>query len=164
MRTLVIITAVVLMIAGAGISVMKTLGVGPFGPDRATSEYAPASIGDSGSPKGATPRFIDMEPIIVTIFVAERVATTIQIAVKLEAIGSNNEARITRNMTRLQDRYLRGLYSYIPRLLRNKERVDVYAIKRRLQLISDKVLGPGTISAVLVQSVVDSSRPGASPK
>ena len=154
-------TAVVLMIAGAAFSVMKTLGVGPFGPEQAQSEYETASVGDESSPGGAKPRFIDMEPIVVPIFVADRVATTIQITVKLETIGSDNEARIARNMTRLQDRFLRDLYSYVPRLLRTKERVDVYAIKRRLQLISDKALGPGTISGVLVQSVVDSARPGA---
>lgn len=152
------------MIAGAGTSIMKTLGVGPFGPEQVKSEYETASVGDGSVPKGAKPRFIDMEPIVVPIFTAERVATTIQITVKLEVIGSDNESRITRNMTRLQDRYLRGLYSYIPRLMRDKERVDVFAIKRRLQLISDKMLGPGTISGVLVQSVVDSSRPGAPPK
>jgi hypothetical protein len=49
----------------------------------------------------------------------------------------------------------------VPRLIRKTDRVDVLAVKRRLQLVSDKVMGPGIITGVLIQSVVDSARPGA---
>jgi hypothetical protein len=101
MRKLVIIGAMILMIGGATVSVMKTLGVGPFGPELAGSEYQTASITDALMPKEEEPRFIDMEPIVVPIFTADRVATTIQFAIKFEAIGSKNELRIARGMTRL---------------------------------------------------------------
>jgi hypothetical protein len=164
MRTLIIITAAVLIVAGISASIMKIFGLGPFGPDGEKSEYQTASIGDVPMSTDTKPRFIDMEPIIITIFAEDRVATSIQISLKLEAIGTKNELRIVRAMTKLQDRYLRDLYSYLPRLLRKEERVNVFAVKRRLQMISEKVMGPGIISGVLVQSVVDSGRPGAAPK
>jgi hypothetical protein len=154
------------MIAGAAVSVMKTLGLGPFATQQ-ESEYETASIDQEEDGKAAprrAPRFIDMEPINVPVFADDKVATSIQITLKLEVVGTENEARIKRNMTRLQDRFLRDLYAYVPRLLRNEERVSVFVIKRRLQLVSDKTLGPGTIAGVLVQSVIDNQRPSAASR
>ena len=45
-----------------------------------------------------------------------------------------------------------------------QDRIDVYIIKRRLQRISDRIAGPGTVEAVLVQSVLDASRPAERPR
>jgi len=67
-------------------------------------------------------------------------------------------------MPRLSDACLRDLYAFIPRLLRKAEHIDVFVIKARMQLVSDRVAGPGVVDGVLVQSVVDSSRPPERPK
>jgi len=48
------------------------------------------------------------------------------------------------------------MHGYVPRLLKKKERLDVEAIRTRLQYVGDKIAGEGVIGNVLVQSVVDS--------
>ena len=102
--------------------------------------------------------------MIIPIFNDQKVARTIQITVKLETIGSKNEARINKILPRLNDAYIRDLYAFVPRLLMKEERIDVFAIKGRMQLVSDKVVGPGVVEGVLVQSAVDTSRPAAAPR
>ena len=58
----------------------------------------------------------------------------------------------------LTDAYIRDLHSFLPRLLRSKERIDVLIIKQRLQFIGNKVAGKGLIDNVLVQSIIDQPR------
>jgi hypothetical protein len=58
----------------------------------------------------------------------------------------------------LTDAFIRDLHSFIPRLLKEKERVDVLIIKQRLQMVSDRVLGRDVVSNVLVQSIIDQAR------
>jgi flagellar basal body-associated protein FliL len=162
MKKLVIIIAVVLMLTGGIISVLKTMEIGPFASatDEDAAQNDEEGEGDERStPKREPPRFVDMEPLIITIFQDQKVATTIQITVKLETTGAKNEAAINKLLPRLGDAYLRDLYAFVPRLLRKTERIDVFAIKARMQLVSDKVAGPGVVDGVLVQSVVDTSRP-----
>ena len=58
----------------------------------------------------------------------------------------------------INDAFLHNLHSFLPRLLKEKERLDVLIIKQRRQLISDKVAGKYLIKNVLVQSVVEQPR------
>ena len=88
-------------------------------------------------------------------------ATTIQIQVKLETTGGENETKLIRMMPRLSDAFLRDLYALLPRMLSNDEQLDVVIIKRHLQRVADKIVGPGLVDNVLVQSVTDSSLPPA---
>jgi flagellar FliL protein len=91
------------------------------------------------------------------------VATTIQILVKLETSGGENESKLVRMMPRLSDAFLRDLFGALPRMLRNDEQLNVVVIKRRLQRVADKIVGPGLVDNVLVQSVTDSSAPPPPP-
>lgn len=146
MKKFVIIFAVLLMIAGAAVSIMKTMELGPFAPEGENGEEGSADSEDA--PKKAKlepPRFVDMEPLVIPFIQGTKVSTTIQITLKLEAMGAENEAKIMKLLPRLSDAFLRDLYSYVPRLLSKRARVDVFVIKRRLQMVSDRVAGPGTI-------------------
>ena len=82
---------------------------------------------------------------------------TVQIQLKLEAIGEENEEQIIRLLPRISDAFLRDMHAFIPRLLKKEERINVVIIKKRLQIISERVVGPNLISNILVQSVSDSS-------
>lgn len=154
MKKLVMVLAAIMILTGATVSVMKTLGLGPFA-DKAQVAAAEAKA-RANIPE--PPRFIDLEPLVVPIFNGDEIVATIQISVKLEAIGAANETKINRIKPRLNDAYIKDLYSFIPRLLRNQERVNVFIIKKRLQMVSDKLVGEGIISDVLVQSITDTSQ------
>lgn len=145
-RTIAIAVAVILMIAGGAIGIMKQMEWGPFAPRQEVS--APETPVE-------TPRFIDMDPLVIPIFAEDRVVAAIQIQLKLEAMGAANEAQVTRILPRLSDAFLRELYSFVPRLVQKGGQVDVLAIKRRLQMVADRVAGEGVVHSVLVQSVAD---------
>jgi len=151
-KKLVIAVALVLMIAGAAVGVLKWLGIGPFSKAKDTTTEATVAAG--GAPQDA-PRFITMDALVIPVFKGERVAATIQIQVKLETAGVDNESKIAHLMPRLNDAFLRDLYGFLPRHLRKENRIDLSIIKRRLQRLGDKVAGPGVIKAVLIQSVIE---------
>ncbi len=156
MKKLVMVFAALMMLAGATVSVMKAMQIGPFSPDPDANEQ----VADA-KPKSDLldpPRFIDLDPLVVPIFQGDSIATTIQITVKLETTGAEKESKINKWKPRISDAFIRDLYSFIPRLLRNQERVNVFIIKKRLQLIGDKVMGPGIIENILVQSITDTPK------
>lgn len=144
---------VLLMLAGASVSVMKWLKIGPFASKGATAEAPPP-------PPPAQPRFVDMEPMVVTIFDGEKVAANIQIGIKLETLSDANASAIQKKMPKVRDAFLRDLHTFIPRLLKTSERIDVAVLKDRLQGVADKVMGKNVISGVLIQSVYNSPAKG----
>ena len=147
MKKLVIAVAIMLMLAGATISVLKWLGIGPFGD--------PAEVEATGTTPDEPLHFVTMDVLVIPIFQGEKVAATVQIQLKLEATNLESASEIARLLPRLNDAFLRDLYGFIPRHLRKEERLDVALIKDRLQLVGDKVAGPGVIKSVLVQAVLE---------
>ena len=99
-----------------------------------------------------------MEPLGIPIFQGNKVVATIQIQVKLETNGEKNAERIKHITPVITDAFVRDLHSFMPRLLKAEERVDVLIVKQRLQYIGDKVAGRGLIRNVLVQSIIDQPR------
>ncbi len=149
LKKILSIIGILMIIGGTTVSVMKWQKIGPFSDKKV--EKTPVKKVKVEEP----PRFIDMEPLVIPVLQGDRVATTIQIQIKLEAVGSENENKIIKIMPRLSDAFIRELYSFIPRLLRKEKRLDIAILKKRLQMTSDKVTGPKVVKSVLIQSVVD---------
>ncbi|MDA0306028.1 MAG: hypothetical protein O3B76_07040 [Proteobacteria bacterium] len=150
MKKLIIIIALLVMLTGGAIAALKTLSLGPFKNQIKTVKAKEI--------RADTAIFIDMEPLGIPIFRGNRVIATIQIQVKLETGNEDNSEIIKRKMPVIRDAFIRDLHSFMPRLLKAKERVDVLIVKQRLQYIGDKVAGKGLIKNVLVQSVLDQPR------
>ncbi len=146
MKKIGIIIAIIMIIAGGTVGVLKWLQIWPFEPKEAIVEEAPPP---------EPPRFVDMDLLVIPVFSGDKVAATFQIQFKLETIGEENEVKIKELMPRLNDIFLRDLYVFIPRLLRKNQNIDVPVIKKRLQLLADKLAGKGVINAVLIQSLSD---------
>ena len=151
MRKLILIFSILVMLAGGTVGSLKWLELGPFQVKGAVKKIARKVEKDSTV-------FIDMDPLGIPIFRGNKVAATIQIQVKLETNGEDNAEKIKHLMPVLTDAYVRDLHSFLPRLLRSEERIDVLIIKQRLQFIGNKVAGKGLIDNVLVQSVIDQPR------
>ena len=152
MKKLILLFAMFLFLIGGTIGLLKFLEIGPFKPKK--GEVKKVVIKEVVD----TTVFIDMEPMAIPVFQGNRVAATVQIQVKLETNNENKAERIKEMMPIIIDAFVRDLHSFMPRLLRAEERIDILIIKQRLQLIGDKVTGKGTISNVLVQSIIDQPR------
>ncbi len=152
MKKLLLLVAMFLFLLGGTFGSLKFLELGPFKLKK--GEIRKVIL----KKKADTTVFIDMDPLAIPIFRGNKVAATIQIQVKLETNGEDNAEKIKHIMPVLTDAYVRDLHSFLPRLLRSEERIDVLIIKQRLQFIGNKVAGKGLIDNVLVQSVIDQPR------
>lgn len=151
MKKLIIIFIIVLLIAGITIGIMKFLEVGPFAVP--IDPNAPVEAPKIEAPKAL---FVDMEPLIINVVEAGQVVMTIQMEVKIESQGNDNIIAIKRALPIYKDAFMKDLHSFVPRMLREIERVDLPTIKQRLQLIAERVAeNPDMIKGVLIQSIVD---------
>ena len=153
MKKLLLIFGLLIMLGGGTVGALKFFKLGPFQGDEVVEEKQ-----EQEEEVEDTTLFVDMEPLAIPIFQGNKVAATVQIQVKLETNGKKNVEKIKRMMPVITDAFVRDLHSFMPRLLKAKERIDVLIIKQRLQLISDKIAGKGLIKNVLVQSVIDQPR------
>ena len=67
MKKIVIAIAAFIMLAGASVSVMKTMEIGPFAPVDGAAEAEPP-------PPPADPTTVEMEPLIIPIFHGDKIA------------------------------------------------------------------------------------------
>jgi flagellar basal body-associated protein FliL len=152
MKKLTIILAVVVALAGATVSVLQWLQIGPFAPK--TEDAGSAAAAKPAEP----PRYIDLPPLVVPVFQGDAVVANIQVSLKVEANGAAGEDKIQKIMPRLNDALLRDLYAYIPRALARKDHLDVPQLKQRLLMVSRKVAGEDAIRDILIQSVIDNPK------
>ena len=155
-KLLIIILAVCILAAGAGVTVMQQMKLGPFAQEiELTPEEKAAAAAAAARKKAlAPPRYVSMEPLLIPIFRGDIVAATIQIQVQLET-RAESEAVINKQMPRLKDAYIRDLHAYVPRLLRKSKDLDIAALKRRMMIIGARTIGKGLIDGVLIQSAIN---------
>jgi len=142
-----IMVALVLILTGGTMSVLKMMKLGPFQEE--------PSVEVEEEEEEVKSIFIDMEPILIPIFQGDDVVAKVQIQLKLETRSSKKVVRIQRIMPRIADTFIKDLHAFMPRLLKKEERIDAFILKQRLKLIADRKFGKGLISDVLVQSVLD---------
>lgn len=147
MRIVMIIFVALLLIAGATISALKWLELGPFAPQE---EVVEPKFEDLPA------QYVDMQPLTIPLLQENGLAATVQITLKLETRGKENKDLVKKNLPRITDAFLQDMYSFLPRLLKDQERLNAYVLKKRFELIAGKAMEPkGTISGVLIQSVTD---------
>ncbi len=153
MKKLILLFLMLLMLIGGTAGALVLLELGPF-----KLKKGEVSKKIFKKQEKDTTIFIDMDPLAIPIFQGNKVAATIQILVKLETNSEDNAEIIKDRMPVITDAFVRDLHSFMPRLLKAKERVDVLIIKQRLKMVADKVAGKGLIQNVLVQSILDQPR------
>lgn len=153
MKALVVILAIVLVLIGGSVGVMWFMELGPF----ATADAADEAVSEATEPS-EPPRFVEMRPMVISIFQDDSVAATIQIELTLETIGASNEDTLRQMMPRLSNAFIQDLHGFLPRHLSDGRQLDVNVLKHRLLAIGTKVTGPGVIHEVLIQSIVDIPR------
>ena len=151
-RIIIIAVAIAVMIAGGAVGIMKQLEIGFFAKDEnAVVEEAPKD------PNANRPRFVSVDPLVISVFSGDQLVTTIQIEVKLETNGPENVEKLTKIEPRINNAFLQEMSSYIPRIMAKNEGMplNVTLVKNRLKLVADRVAGEGIVNRVLVQSVLD---------
>lgn len=98
--------------------------------------------------------YVDLNPLSVPVINEQGLVQQVSISVSLEcAMGKRDAVNVYR--PRLMDAYLRDLYGALGsgRMMMRGNVVDVEELKTRLTAVTERVVGPGLISDVLLQSV-----------
>lgn len=148
MKKLVIAFALLMVLTGGTISILKTLKVGPFAEPETASvvEEAPPPVVDK------RPEFITLEVVRVPIYDGDRVVTTLELMLTLETT-QEYQAKVNDLKMKIANAMLLELPDFLPRLMKQEGQLDVATLKKRLELITRRVAGEGTVDQVLVQSV-----------
>lgn len=147
MKKLILIFVVLMMVAGATVSVLNFLQLGPFAPDENAAKTEEQPLAELGE-------MIDLNPFNISIFEGDRVAGNIQISIKIE-VKKELAPGVKERQKRLENLFLQDLYVFLPRLMRNREQIDLLVLKNRLKKISAKVVGDEAIMDVLIQGILD---------
>ena len=151
MKKVVIILAGILILGSAVAGIMKYLELGPF----SSILVEETNIVKEKDLKSI---FINMDPISIPVFKGNTNSASIQIQIKLETKSNDKAIKIQSMLPRISDTIFKDLYAFVPRLLKGKERIDIFILKQRLKLISDRNFGKGLIYDILVQSVDDTKK------
>ncbi len=152
MKKVILFLVLLILMVGGAIGALYFLKLGPF----EEKMPAPKTQEELELEKKATSATLAIKPFTIPMFQGERIAGSIQVQFELE-IDIGAEETIKAKMVRLEDAYIRDLYVFMPRLLRNKETLDIAALKKRLLRVTKTVLGEDAtlVHDVLVQSVAD---------
>lgn len=108
----------------------------------------------SGDKKPAAVEYLDLHPLSVPVINEQGLVQHVSITISLECPTGKRDALQTFR-PRLMDAYLRDLYGALGsgRIMMHGNVVDVEALKSRLAIVTERVVGKDLISDVLLQSV-----------
>lgn len=143
MKIIIIIVVVLVLLGGGGAAVWFLV----LDDSSKTAQEEPAMPVD--------PIFLEMETLSVHIIRGGGVQKYIVLEITLEMRDPDAKALAENKMPKLRDVYISALNDYFTNLPSLKSGVKVSNIKRRLITHSEKALGKGAVTDVLLQSVFE---------
>lgn len=151
MKKIILLVLALLVLIGAGVGgyVMFGLKAG-HGEEHAEEPKKKERVGP--------PVYVQVGPMIVPVLGAKTVEQNIMVTVSLEVDDEPTRDKVRNENPRLVDAYVQALYGGIDKgQVIDGQVLNIPALKTKLQEATDKVLGPGIVHDVLIQSV--SQRP-----
>ena len=150
-KKLIVGIVAILVLAGGTTAAMKFLNIGPF-------SEGPIQDNKSAKKKKRVPIFIDMEPLILSLIEDDKISEPLQIQITLETDGQENATFLEQRLTKLKAEFFKDLYSFVPRLLKKKNRLDIPILKERLKIVGSRLVGKSYIESVQVQIQSDKNK------
>ncbi len=140
--------AVLICILGGAVGVMKWMQLGPFADPN-------AAIAKPERPDEGDAKFIEISPLLINVLGDAKVLGNFQFELKLEVWTDDHYEETRKKTPILKDAFIKDLHSFIPRMLKEEEQLNLAVLQRRLQYRADQVMGQDIVQSVLIQSVVD---------
>lgn len=100
------------------------------------------------------PVYVEMQPLSAPVIRNKRVRYYIHMKVSLQVVGEDAKLRVYQHMPRLRDAFVRDLHGRSVTRGRDDQSVDFGAVKARLLGQSERVLGAGVVTDVLVTGAI----------
>lgn len=146
----VIILVILLLLAGGGVlGGMAVMGMGPL------AQYVPAppDVPSASPPPPPTARLIDMETMGIPIIEGSAVTGRLFLNLQLDVTPENAD-RIKAIMPRVQSAFLQELLVYLPRHMRERDKLDPTLLQQQLLLVARRVAG-GKVRSVLIKNYIE---------
>jgi len=148
---------VLICIMGGAVGAMKWLQLGPFA-------SADAEANKPKRPAKGEAKFIEISPLLINVFGNDKVLGNFQFELKLEVWTEPHYVEVRKKAPILKDAFIKDLHTFIPRMLKEYDQLNLGVLQQRLQQRSDIVLGKDVVQSVLIQSVVDTPQGGQPPQ
>lgn len=145
-RLIFIIIAFMVMMGGL-IGGLYFWGIDPLQKFNALIGNVPASMPQQPAP--APPSFVEYGLLSVPLIEQREVHRQAELILRLQVPVQKRDV-VAQNIPRLQSAYLAEMMEFLPILLRDGRRLDINAVRRRLQVVTDATLGAGLVKDVLV--------------
>ncbi len=149
MKRLLIILVLVLLLAGGGGGAWWFMNQG--------AEQAEAEAPVEAASK---PNFVKIDPIVLPLIQQNKVTRFVTVVITLEMPVDDAILKVGLVKPRLMDALFTELHSLFSMKMVREQGPDSPLVKQRVRLVSERILGPGTVDAVLVQGV-SQQRPGS---
>lgn len=149
-RLIFLVIAFLLMVGGI-IGGLYFWGVDPLARFNALIGNAPAEPlhGEQAAP-ATPPSYVEFGLLIVPVIQDREVKKQAEMILRLEVPYEKKEV-VAQNLPRLQNAFLEDMMAFLPYQLRLTSSLDEVAIRNRLNIIAEKVLGPGMVKGVSIE-------------
>ncbi len=158
MKKIIIIVVVILLLAGGGAAAFFFL-------QQNETSTAAGEAGEAGQEQAAgevdaknkdDPNYLDMENLAIPVIRNRRIEKHVILKVSLEMMDDDALEDSKPYMPRLKDAFIKDLYDYYS-YQSPGQKINTEAIKIRLKVAGDKVVGQGKIRKVLIQAAFQRS-------
>ena len=149
MKRLPVILVLVLLLAGGGGGAWWYM-----------NRDAEAAGVEGPAEAGRLPSFVKIDPIVLPLIQQNEVTRFVTVVITLEMPADDATLQVELVKPRLMDALFTELHSLFGMRMVREQGPDSPLVRQRVKLVSERILGPGTVDAVLVQGV-SKQRPGS---
>jgi len=110
-------------------------------------------------PTPSGPAFVALPLFVIPVIEGAEVARQVSVGVTLELTEGQTAQSIEPKRAALIDAFYKELYGMFGARAHSDRIADERAIKQRLAVVSDRVLGAGVVKEVLIQKLFEQERP-----
>lgn len=159
MKKMILIVVGLLLLGGGGFAAFTFFGSksaeASVDPKKATKEKSDAEASKEKSESDAKVAFVKMDPLTLPIVNKNGVVQIVNISITLEVKDAEKAKEIEKFTPRLKDAYIQDMYGALSSAtaMSSIGVVEVNTVKKRLNAITQKVLGNDNVTDVLLQAV-----------
>ncbi|MDJ0895708.1 MAG: hypothetical protein QNJ92_11260 [Alphaproteobacteria bacterium] len=101
------------------------------------------------------PVYVQLAPFNVPVVRDGEVTGYVNITIIVEVADDEAREVAVRHMARLRDAFFRDLYATLPLRRGSSKGFEPKFVKRRMQAVSDRTLGQGVVTDILIQGVYE---------
>lgn len=152
MKIVIILVAALLILGGGAAGVMYFMQIGPFEPPPLADGEQPVEPSTTMLDLDNT-SFMDMDTLVIPVLGTGK-SRSFYLDIRIE-LASRDRSEAALQKVRLHDAFLRDMFVFLPQHLKQRPTVDLNAVKGRLLILSQQILGVELVRDVLIQAAYE---------